>query len=516
MVAVSLLLTGVFVSLFTFLLYRLEKIRRNVDRLGGPRSLPILGNVHQLKRSPKDFTEQFLSLFEEFSYQPVLRLLFGWHPMIFVCSPEEAEPLLNSSKHMDKSSDYRFMYPWLGTGLLTSTGEKWKSRRKLLTPSFHFKILHDFVGVFNEQAKILLEKMLLQADGKTTVNMLDDITLCALDIICETAMGRSVNAQRDSNSEYVQAVCKVAEYTILRARSPWLWPEILFSLIGPGKDYKRCLSILHGFTEEVIQERQAEILKKCDFENTRPELLEERENGTTLGCKKRLAFLDMLLCATAGPQKMTYQDIREEVDTFMFEGHDTTATAASWALHFIGADPDVQRKVHDEMDKIFGDSDRDATMDDLKEMKYLECCIKESLRIFPSVALFGRSLTEDTLIGGVNIQKDTTVVIVPIAIHRNKNIYPDPMKFDPDRFLPENSVSRHPFAFIPFSAGGRNCIGQKFAILEEKVLLTTIFRNFSVKSMQKREELCPILELMLKPGKGIEVILTKRSTESVI
>lgn len=191
MVAVTLVLAGVSVCVLTYWLCRLEKIRRNIDKLGGPRSLPILGNVHQLERNPRDFTQQFFRLFEEYSHLPVIRLLIGSHPMIFVCSPEEAEPLLNSTKHLDKSSDYRFMNPWIGDGLLISTGDKWKSRRKLLTPSFHFTILHDFIGVFNEQSKILLEKMMLEADGKTRLNVFNDITLCALDIICGRCSGDS-------------------------------------------------------------------------------------------------------------------------------------------------------------------------------------------------------------------------------------------------------------------------------------------------------------------------------------
>lgn len=509
-----MVLVAIAVGLFTYWLYEKEKIRKNADKLGGPNSLPIIGNVHQLKRSPKEFTEQLFQYIEKYGQLGVFRLMIGHHPLILVCSPTEAEPLMNSSKHMDKSSDYNFLHPWLATGLLTSTGEKWKIRRKLLTPTFHFKILHDFVGVFNDQSKILLQKLMAQADGKTAVDVFNDITLCALDIICETAMGRSVNAQKDSNSEYVQAVYKASEYTFLRQRSPWLWPQFLFNLIGPGKDYDRCLSVLHGFTEKVIRERQAEFLKQHDSKITMQELLDEQETGSFLGKRNRLAFLDMLLCATTDTQKLSFHDIREEVDTFMFEGHDTTAMASNWALHLIGADLEVQEKIHKELDTIFDKSDRDATMDDLKEMKYLECCIKEALRIFPSVPVFGRSLTEDTKIGGVNFPKGTSALIVPSAMHRIESIYPDPEKFDPDRFLPENSVSRHPYAYIPFSAGARNCIGQKFAILEEKAILSTILRNFTVRSTQQREELCPLAEIILRPGDGIKVVLTKRRQET--
>ncbi|KAL4239904.1 Cytochrome P450 4V2 [Mactra antiquata] len=511
MAAVTLILVSVFICVFSYFLYRSERIRRNVDRLGGPKSLPILGNVHQLSRSPVKFTKEIFSYMEQFCHLPAFRILIGSHPIILVCCPKETEQLVNSSKHLDKSSDYDLLQPWLGTGLLLSTGEKWKTRRKLLTPTFHFKILHDFVGVFNEQCKILVNKWKPSADGRTVINVYSDITTCALDIICETAMGRNVNAQQDSDSDYVKAVHKVSQYTVLRVRSPWYWPTFLFNLIGPGKDYKHGLSILHSFTEQVIRERQEEFSQSHDKKVTMQDLIDDQDIGGFLGKKQRLAFLDMLLCTSSDGRKLSFSDIREEVDTFMFEGHDTTAMASSWATHLIGADPDCQRKVHEELDAIFGDSTRDATMDDLKEMKYLECCIKEALRIYPSVPVFGRSLTEDATIAGVDFPKGTSVLIAVGGIHLREDIYPEPEKFDPDRFLPENCVGRHPYAFIPFSAGGRNCIGQKFALLEEKTILSSIFRAFTVKSMQEREDMCPLAELILRPGDGVKCILTPRN-----
>ncbi|XP_052773305.1 cytochrome P450 4V2-like [Mya arenaria] len=509
MVAVWVVLFTVAVVLLTLWILKQERRRKRIDKLAGPRSLPLIGNLHQLKRDPKEFTIQLYEFCKEYAKFDVFRLMVAHHPLILVCSPDEIEPLMNSSKHLDKSSDYDFLHSWLGTGLLTSTGEKWKMRRKLLTPTFHFKILHDFIGVFSDQSNILIEKMRAVADGKTTVDVFNDITLCALDIICETAMGRSVNAQKNSDSDYVRSVYKASEFTFIRQRSPWLWPDLLFNLIGPGKDYAKSLKILHGFTEKVIRERQEEFSKKYTSDTTMEQLLEKKDHDKMEG-KQRLAFLDMLLCATSDGEHMSFLDIREEVDTFMFEGHDTTAMAANWALHLIGTDPEVQKKVHQELDAVFGRSNRDAMMDDLKELKYLECCIKEALRLFPSVPVFGRSLTEDTTIGGVFLGKGTSALIVPAAIHMRDDIYPDPDKFDPDRFLTENSVKRHPYAYIPFSAGSRNCIGQKFAMLEEKVILSTIFRNFSVKSMQDREELCPLAELILRPGNGIKVVLTPK------
>ncbi|KAH9520017.1 Cytochrome P450 4V2 [Bulinus truncatus] len=192
-------------------------------------------------------------------------------------------------------------------------------------------------------------------------------------------------------------------------------------------------------------------------------------------------------------------------------GHDTTAAAINWATHLIGSHAEVQAKVHEELDKVFGNDTRDATMEDLKELKYLECCIKEALRLFPSVPVFARSIKEDLCLDkDYIIPKDTSVIIITVAVHRDPKIYPEPDLFKPERFFLENSASRHPYSYIPFSAGPRNCIGQKFALLEEKTVLSHLFRNFNVRSVQKRSELRPIGDLILRPENGIIVEMTPR------
>ncbi|XP_046569379.1 cytochrome P450 4V2-like [Haliotis rubra] len=387
-----------------------------------------------------------------------------------------------------------------------STGRKWHERRKMLTPTFHFKILTDFVLVFNEQAQILKEKLRSKV-GSKPFNIFPDITLCALDVICETAMGRNINAQSNSDSEYVNAVYKMSTILLKRMRSPWYWPSVLFNAFGSGSEHDRCLGILHRFTQKVISEKRQEF---CSRKETGAVGTEGKEEEV-VGRKKRLAFMDMLLHMSNDGVTLSDDDIREEVDTFMFEGHDTTAAAMNWAVFLISSNTRIQQKVHEELDSVFGDSEEPATMENLKDLKYLECCIKEALRLYPSVPSFARTLTKDADIGGLVIPKDASVVLLTSALHRDPRYFPDPEVFNPDRFLPENVKNRHPYTYVPFSAGMRNCIGQKFALLEEKVILSTIFRNFTVRSHQKREDLKPVGDLILRPEKGIFVTLSSRT-----
>ncbi|OWF49810.1 cytochrome P450 4V2-like isoform X1 [Mizuhopecten yessoensis] len=511
-VLLILVLAATLVAVFGVSWYlKNKRTHPDFDKIPGPRPIPVLGNAHQLSPDAKKFYSQLLEYSREWAKVGIFRIWLGNKQIVAVYRAEYIEPLLNSSKHMDKADEYRFLHPWLGTGLLTSTGNKWRIRRKLLTPTFHFKILHDFIGVFNDQADVMVKKLQKVAD-KGPFNVFPYITLCALDIICETAMGRHVNAQGNSDSDYVQAINKITVHILLRMRRPWYWPDFLFYLLGPGREHDRCLKTLHSFTSKVIMERSEAFRQSRSQQTTIEDIMKGRGDDETVYLEKgkRLAFLDMLLCASAEGHHLSFEDIREEVDTFMFEGHDTTAAAITFCTHLIGDHPHVQDKLHEEMDQIFGDSDRPANMKDLKEMKYLECTVKEALRLFPSVPFFGRSITEDVKLGDqYTLKKDTTAVIVPVALHLDERYFPDPYKFDPDRFLPENA-NRHPYSYIPFSAGPRNCIGQRFALMEEKVMLSSMLRKFDIISTQRREDLSPIGELILRPQFGVDVKLKSR------
>ncbi|CAG2208814.1 CYP4V2 [Mytilus edulis] len=535
----ALLLVGVATIVLAVIWYmQYGKLRKELNKFPGPPAVPVFGNALLLKTDRKEFYNQLQQWCEDYRESGIVRLwlfegipwvgiykaeycelqtfcedyrqkgifrlwLYEGLPLILVYKPEFCEILLNSSKHIDKASEYRFLHPWLGTGLLTSTGTKWKTRRRMLTPTFHFKILNDFMGVFNDQIDVMMNKL----EGKWkngSFNIFNDITLCALDIICETAMGRTINAQNDEDSDYVKAVYKITELILTRQRSPWYWPDFLFNTIGAGKEHDKLLKFYM-----VSQERE-EFSKKQADGLTMEDILKNHDDDETsyISREKRLAFLDMLLCSTVEGESLSFLDIREEVDNV--HGHDTTAAAMSFTMHLIGAHPEVQAKVHKELDEVFGDSNRRATMKDLKSLKYLECVIKEGLRLFPSVPFFGRTTTEDLVIDDVTIPQGTTCILVTFALHMDPKYFPNPEKFDPDRFLQENIKNRHPYCYVPFSAGPRNCIGQKFAMLEEKAMISSILRRYNVKATQKREEMCAIGEIIMRADNGVFVELSPR------
>ncbi|CAG2175069.1 unnamed protein product, partial [Oppiella nova] len=265
----------------------------------------------------------------------------------------------------------------------------------------------------------------------------------------------------------------------------------------------------------VIKERKREILDEKSInkdEKTMANNGDEEVGDGSCDLRRRMAFLDSLLSEHLRNSEFTEEDIREEVDTFMFEGHDTTSMAISWTLHLIGLSPHIQRKCHEELDAIFGGTGSDGVinMNDLREMKYLEACIKEALRLFPSVPFVGRHLNEDNIINGYTVPKGVTCLIFLYQVHRDPQCFPQPEVYRPERFLDNSHMTRHPFAFVPFSAGPRNCIGQKFALLEEKTILATILRHYTIKSLDHRDVIKIAPELVIRPKTPIRMQFTPR------
>ncbi|XP_052871955.1 cytochrome P450 4c3 [Anopheles cruzii] len=504
---------------------RRKHLVRNIERIPGPAGIPILGNTLHINVDHDEIFNRIIAIRKLYGRtQGFSRAWNGPLPYVMISKASAVERILGSQKHIEKSHDYDFLKPWLGTGLLTSQGTKWHPRRKILTPAFHFKILDDFVDIFLEQSAVLVKRLETELDNDAGFNCFPYITLCALDVVCETAMGRQVNAQCNSDSEYVKAVYQIGSIVQNRQQKIWLQPDFIFRRTQDYINHQKCLSILHEFSNRVIHERKEEIRQQRltgDGNNnsgTSPANNEDRNNNTNFlsyeefGRKKRLAFLDLLIEASQDGAVLSHEDIREEVDTFMFEGHDTTSAAISWILLLLGGDPAIQDRVVEEIDFIMGgDRERFPTMQELNEMKYLEACIKEGLRLYPSVPLIARHLTQDVEIDGYVLPAGTTAMIVVYQLHRNPDVFPNPDKYNPDHFLPENCRTRHPYAYIPFSAGPRNCIGQKFALLEEKSVLSAVLRRYRIEAVDRRENLTLLGELILRPKNGLRIRISRRT-----
>ncbi|XP_075974074.1 cytochrome P450 4C1-like [Anticarsia gemmatalis] len=483
------------------LYYRYSRGPRLINKLKGPKLMFFFGNVWEIQGDPVYIFYKQLEWWKK--YGDLFRLVGFHYRAIFVHKPEDLETVLSSSRFNEKTYPYMFLHSWLREGLLTSNGEKWQQRRKMLTPAFHFNILKKFFNVIRDHTEDLMQYVGEEVD-KDKTSLAPLISKQTLKVICETSMG--INMREESKkpitNKYFNALPELTESVIYRANKLWLFTDPVYNLTTVAKKEKKALKDLHDFTTNVIKERRK--LR----ENTNVEDFFEADE--VYGRKTKLAMLDLLL-DEENKGKIDEPGIREEVDTFMFEGHDTTATAICFMIMRIANEPKVQDLIYEELQSIFGDTFRTTTLEDLTQMKYLECCIKESLRIYPSVPFMARYITEECNIGGYTIPKNTFCNINVFAIHRNPKIFPDPEKFVPERFQPENIVKIHPYAYIPFSAGPRNCIGQKFAMMELKTVMSSLLWRYRLEPITKPEDLVFKSDLVLRTTHPLYVRFCRRN-----
>ncbi|XP_041765666.1 uncharacterized protein LOC121590248 [Anopheles merus] len=486
---------------------RFSKILKHSGKLGGPRAYPLIGNgLLFAGKTPAEFLQTVGRLIQQ--YGKCFRIWLDTQMLIVITEPKDVEAILSSNKYIDKSIEYDFIRPWLGEGLLTSTGRKWHTHRKVITPTFHFKILEQFVEIFDQQSSTFVQVLATHAASGDTFDIFRPVTLCALDVICETAMGTKVNAQLNTESEYVQAVKDITNLVQIRLFNFLIRYEIFYRFSANRRKQLEALKVLHGYTDSVIKSRREELNRAAGSgKNT---VVNENENE--LGIKKKMAFLDMLLQSKIDGQPLTDLEIREEVDTFMFEGHDTTTSAISFLLQNLAKHPVIQQKVFDEVRNVVGDDrTRPVTIAMLNDMHYLDLVIKETLRLYPSVPMFGRKMMEDAEINGKVFPAGSNTIILPFFLGRNPEFFPNPEKFDPERFNVETSAEKtNPYQYVPFSAGPRNCIGQKFAVAEIKSLVSKLLRNYEILPPVGRYDETFIAELILRPEKGIYVRLQPR------
>uniref|UniRef100_A0AAG5D6J3 Cytochrome P450 n=1 Tax=Anopheles atroparvus TaxID=41427 RepID=A0AAG5D6J3_ANOAO len=495
----AVLLLAVFLLVALEVRVQRSKAYRAGKKYPGPRAFPVLGNAHNLLFNDQQRTFQLPRTWAK-RYGDTYRILVRGLLNLNAIQAKDVEPLLSSPKLIDKGVIYTLLHNFLGIGLLNSTGPKWQHRRRILTPAFHFNILPSFLLTFQEESRRLIAQLGQFADKGTPVALQPVATKFTLNTICETAMGVKLDSMTMAN-EYRSRIEGIGTMLLQRLMNPWLFEEFTYKLSGLQAKFIKLLQPVHAFTRSIIQQR-----RELFHQNVR-NLGDFSEENIYTNIKQRYAMLDTLLAAEAKEQ-IDEDGIREEVDTFMFEGHDTTSAAIIFTLLLIAHSPEVQQRLYEELQEVAAqrtDPDEEFTQRDYSELKYMDLVLKESLRLYPPVPFISRNISEDTWFGDRLVPKDTLFNVHIFDLHRDPAVFPEPERFDPDRFLPENVERRSPYAYVPFSAGPRNCIGQRFAILELKTVLAAILRHFRVLPVTTREEIVFVADLILRTRDPIMV-----------
>ena len=426
--------------------------------------------------------ENLLAIYPEEAFaEDIIAHRLLWRRTFIFNEPSAVRRVLldNPENYAVSDLSRRMLEPGLGRGLLTSEGETWRRHRRIMAPAFDPRSVAGYAPIMTDVTQELLAKWDALEDF-SEVDAAAAMMHMSLHIISR-AMFSSVSHE----------IVDIVERGVLQYQTslrPGLLdllhvPDWLTRLVSPRRS-EGSFNELDKMLDRLLRTRSAEADPKDLFAR----LTAARDSETGVG--------------------MTAKEVRDQVVTIFMAGHETTAQALSWTWYLLSQHPAVEARLHDELAQVLGG--RTPRHEDLADLRYMRMVVDESLRLYPPA----HTLTHETIAAeevlGRHIPAGSTVLIVPWLLHRKPSLWENPSRFEPERFLPERSAVRPRFAYIPFGAGPRVCIGAAFAMEEALLILATIAQRYRLH-LKPGHPVEPLGLITLRPRYGLRMLLQRRS-----
>ena len=405
----------------------------------GPRGHPVLGSTLDFQRDPIGFCTDLHERYGEVARFRVLHL--WWYQ---VSDPELVHEILvrDQARYHKARLNKRIFRLFLGNGVLTADGEDWKRNHRLVKPGFHRRRIDAYAQVMVDYTHELVDAW---RDG-AELDFNDEMMALTLRVVCKCLFDRDVLTDAPVVGGAMQVIERVLVEHINRPLPTPRW--------WPGAANRRKV--------RAIDDIEAIVLRLLQEAREAPE-----DRGDLLSMLVRARYED--------GSPMSDRQLRDELMTLVFAGHETTAHTLVWTWYLLGAHPEVAERLLTELDTVMGG--RPATMADVGSLPYLDQVVKESMRLLPSVWTFMREPICDVELGPWRLPQGAQVFISPYIMHRNPRVFSDPERFDPDRWTPEFERQLPKAAFIPFSMGPRVCLGKPFAMMEARLILASLLQR---------------------------------------
>jgi cytochrome P450 len=395
---------------------------------------------------------------------------FGSRQFYLLNDPAPIKDLLvTQAHHFEKFPRIDKTKGLFGDGLLTSEEPLHMRQRRLAQPAFHRERLAAYAREFSAATK---RRTAQWRDGETR-DLAHEMNHLALDIVSRTLFSTQTEDEADSISRHLDTILKTLNHLVMP------WGTLLLTLPTPVKHrYRRALAELDRIVYGLIRARK-----------------EPKADGD---------LLDLLLAAKDPEtgQGMPLEQLRDEIMTIFVAGHDTTANALTWTLYLLSQNPEAQAAWQAEADAVL--QGRAATIQDAERLTFTAKVFEESLRLYPPVWILGRRALRDTHLSDLPVQKGAVVLVSMAVLHRRPELFPNPSIFDPHRTKPADR-----YAFLPFGAGSRLCIGERFAWLEGILCLATIAQTWRIE-IPAAQKVTPQPLLTLRPREGLTARLRQR------
>ena len=424
--------------------------------------LPVIGNTHQLVREQGGLYEAAAA------HGDVVRLrILGMGDFYLVNDPDLVETVLTDRDRFRKSTtSQEDLGDLLGRGLVLSEGDLWERQRQRIQPAFYMDRIADYADTMATAARAAADDW----TGSPVVDVEDEMKALTLRILVRSIFGSELDYEERGIRETVarlQEPGQPAKQPIARMVPKWV-------PIPMWRRYTEGIEEMEAVIEEFVDSRRGEAAEHDDL-------------------------ISMLLTATdEDGESMPEELVRDELMTFLFAGHETTATALTFAWFLLAQHPRVERTLVAELDEVL--DGRPPTFDDLPELEYTERVLREAMRLYPPVPQIPRDTTEPVELGGYALPEGATVAACQWTVHRDGSNWAYPREFRPERFAGDDDRPR--FAYFPFGGGPRRCIGKQFAMVEGKLILATLARRYH-------------LDLVSDPDVDLSVSITTRPLDPV-
>jgi cytochrome P450 len=376
--------------------------------------------------------------------------------------------------------------PLLGQGLATSDGALWRTQRRLVQPAFHRERLAGLAETITTATHAMLARWAPHAATGTPLDMLAEMTRLTGEVIVRalfgTALPEAVGRTMFADFATVTGYLRRHMLTL----TPWgAW------LPTPGRrQFQAALARLDHLVGQHIQARRQQ---GGDHGDLLALLLAARDPATGAG--------------------MAPQQLRDEVMTLLFAGHETTALALTWTWDLLARHPAVAERLRRDVAAVL--AGRMPTVADLPHLPYLRMVLEEALRLYPPAWMIARAARADDVIGGYPIPAGTTVFLSPYLTHRHPDVWPEPERFDPERFGAERAAARPPGAYFPFAAGPRACLGAPLAMLEAQLIVAQVIQAYDV-ALVGGQPVVPQPRLTLRPRHGVPMVVRGRPAAAAV
>lgn len=439
----------------------------------GPRGLPVFGCLNGLLRDPMKFWSHIAD-----TYGGIARVPLKGQHVYLVSDPDVLYELLvtNRSRYR-KNTRYKAAVDAIGEGLLLAEGDTWKRQRLMTQPAFKNDYIRERVPMMAELTARFLEEWEAAAESGSKRDVEVDFLRLSQTIAGHYLMGP---AFEKFNEHFYAAAIEIKNNWPAPPRSLW-------ALYKPkSKDRQARLGAAVKTADTYIREYLTE-QRKTDFED---------------------CGVAELLVKTSREQGDEFDDtsLRDQLLTLFFAGHETTAMTLTWAHYLLSQHPEARARMRMEASSVV--ADRLPSAEDVDRFDYTECVLNETLRLYSPIHSISRVALEDDVLGGYKIAAGSMIYVSLYAIHRLAALWPEPDRFDPDRFTPERSKSRPRFAFIPFAAGHRNCVGANLSVVELKLILAQIAQRF-VLDLAPGHRVRPSAETTMRPLYGMNMNIRK-------